>query len=130
MATSKTKPARRMGKRAVEDEVLATADALATALHRVGAMDELSMREMDRLGLPPRPDYGGAEVRRIRAATRIASRSSLDCWGSINPPLRNGSVVPSGHPDRRCGCWRCSTRTNRTARWCRCGAAWSNADGM
>ena len=61
-----------MGTRAVEDDVLATAHGLAAALHRVGAMDELSMRDMDWLCLPPRPDYGGPEVRRIRAATRMS----------------------------------------------------------
>ncbi len=72
MATNKAKATKRIGMRAVEVDVLATAHGLAAALHRVGAMDELSMRDMDRLCLPPRPDYGGSEVRRIRAATRMS----------------------------------------------------------
>jgi putative transcriptional regulator len=55
-----------------EDDVLATAHGLAAALHRVGAMAVLDMREMDRLCLPPRPDYSGVEVKRIRAATRMS----------------------------------------------------------
>jgi putative transcriptional regulator len=63
---------RRPGRRAVEGEVLATAHGLAAALNRVGAMDGVTMREMDRLCLPPRPDYGRAEVRRIRTAARMS----------------------------------------------------------
>ncbi|MGH3260886.1 MAG: hypothetical protein ACRDNS_02710 [Trebonia sp.] len=69
MATTKARAAKRMSVRAVEDDVLATAHGLAAALHRVDAGD---MRDMDRLCLPPRPDYGGAEIKRIRAATRMS----------------------------------------------------------
>lgn len=63
---------RRVSKPSPEDEVLATAHGLAAALHRVGAMDSLTMREMDRLCLPPRPEYGSAQVRRIRAAVGMS----------------------------------------------------------
>jgi putative transcriptional regulator len=59
-------------KQIVEDDVLATAHGLAAALHRIGTMDELSMREMDQLCLPPRLDYTGPDVRRIRAAARMS----------------------------------------------------------
>jgi putative transcriptional regulator len=52
--------------------MLAMALGLAAALHRVGAMHALDMRAMDRLCLPPRPDYSGPDVRRIRAATRMS----------------------------------------------------------
>ncbi len=72
MATTKARPAKRMGVRAVEDDVLATAHGLAAALHRVGALNTVDMRDMDRLCLPPRPDYGGPEIKRIRAATRMS----------------------------------------------------------
>jgi hypothetical protein len=58
MPANKAKHGKRMGPRAVDEDVLATAHGLASALHRVSAMDELSMRGMDRLCLPPRPDYG------------------------------------------------------------------------
>ena len=57
---------------AVEDEVLATAHRLAVALHRVGALDDRGMQEMDRLCPEPRPDYGERDVKRIRAATRMS----------------------------------------------------------
>ena len=61
MATNRRKSA----KQSVEDDVLTTAHGLAAALHRVGAMDEIGMRDMDRLCLPPRPDYTAPDVRRI-----------------------------------------------------------------
>jgi hypothetical protein len=63
MATRKAKRVRPP----VEDDVLATAHGLAIALHRVGAMDAVSMRDMDQLCLPPRPDYGRADARSQQA---------------------------------------------------------------
>ena len=62
----------RPSAKAVEADILATAHGFAAALHRVGAMDVVGMREMDRLCLPARPDYSGPQVRRIRAATRMS----------------------------------------------------------
>jgi putative transcriptional regulator len=88
-----------MGTRAVEDDVLATAHGLAAALHRIGAMDELSMRDMDRLCLPPRPDYDSAEVRRIRAATRMSQPVFARLLGvdkSAIAQWERGAKRPSG----------------------------------
>jgi putative transcriptional regulator len=95
MATARGKPSKRDG----ELEILATAHDLAAALHRVGVMDALDMRDMDRLCLPPRPEYGSAEVRRIRAATRMSQpvfarllgvdKSSVAQW-------ERGAKRPSG----------------------------------
>lgn len=99
MATNRAKSAKRMGLRAVEDDVLATAHGLAAALHRVGAMDELSMRDMDQLCLPPRPDYGGSEVRRIRAATRMSQPVFARLLGvdkSAVAQWERGAKRPSG----------------------------------
>lgn len=93
------KPAKRMGTQAVEDDVLATAHGLAAALHRVGAMDELTMRDMDRLCLPPRPEYGGPEVRRIRAATRMSQPVFARLLGvdkSAVAQWERGAKRPSG----------------------------------
>lgn len=99
MATTKAKPARRMGARAVEDDVLATAHGLATALHRVGALDTVNMRDMDRLCLPPRPDYGGPEIKRIRAATRMSQPVFARLLGvdkSAVAQWERGAKRPSG----------------------------------
>lgn len=98
MARVKEAPAR-MGQRAVEDDVLATAHGLASALHRVGAMDGITMREMDRLCLPPRPSYGGAEVRRIRAAARMSQPVFARLLGvekSAVAQWERGAKRPSG----------------------------------
>ena len=51
----------------VDDDVLATACDLAMALHRVGAMTDREMREMDKLCLTRCPEYDGAEGRYVRA---------------------------------------------------------------
>ena len=73
LGTPGTTPAlERMGRRAVEEDVLATAHGLGAALHRVGALDAVTMREVDQLCLSPRPEYGSAEVRRIREAARMS----------------------------------------------------------
>ena len=99
MATNRARPAKRSASREVGDDVLVTAHGLAAALHRVGAMDARTMRDMDRLCLPPRPDYGGPDVRRIRAATRMSQpvfarllgvdKSSVAQW-------ERGAKRPSG----------------------------------
>src|ERR1700752_3218120 len=69
---AKVSAAHRPSRETVEEEVLATAHGLAAALRRVGAIDATTMREIDTLCLPPRPNYGSAEVRRIRAAARMS----------------------------------------------------------
>lgn len=99
MATAKAKPAKRMGVRAVEDDVLATAQGLAAALHRVGVLDAVNMRDMDRLCLPPRPDYGGPEIKRIRAATRMSQPVFARLLGvdkSAVAQWERGAKRPSG----------------------------------
>jgi putative transcriptional regulator len=99
MATNKAKPAKRAPARVVEDDVLATAHELAAALHRVGAMNALDMRGMDRLCLPPRPDYSGPEVRRIRAATRMSQPVFARLLGvekSAVAQWERGAKRPSG----------------------------------
>jgi putative transcriptional regulator len=83
----------------VEDDMLATAHGLASALHRVGAMDDFSMRDMDRLCLPPRPDYTGPDVRRIRAAARMSQPVFARLLGvekSAVAQWERGAKRPSG----------------------------------
>ncbi len=99
MATTRGRPR----KQEVEREVLATAHDLAAALHRVGAMDALDMRAMDRLCLPPRPEYGSAEVRRIRAATRMSQPVFARLLGvdkSAVAQWERGAKRPSGPVSR------------------------------
>ena len=99
MPTTKAKSPKRMGMSAVEDDVLATAHGLAAALHRVGALEAVEMRDMDRLCLPPRPDYGGPEIKRIRAATRLSQPVFARLLGvdkSAVAQWERGAKRPSG----------------------------------
>jgi putative transcriptional regulator len=54
------------------DRILASAHKVAEALHEVGAMDDVTMREMDKLCLPPVPTYSPAQIRRIRSSTGMS----------------------------------------------------------
>ena len=93
----KRAPARQ--RATTEDEVLVTAYALGAALHRVGAMDAATMRDLDALCLPPRPEYGGAEVRRIRAAARMSQPVFARLLGvdkSAVAQWERGAKRPSG----------------------------------
>ncbi|MGH7190704.1 MAG: helix-turn-helix domain-containing protein [Acetobacteraceae bacterium] len=99
MATTKAKPAKRMDVREVEDDVLATAHGLAMALHHAGALDAVDMRDLGRLCLPPRPDYGGPEIKRIRAATRMSQPVFARLLGvdkSAVAQWERGAKRPSG----------------------------------
>ena len=89
----------RPSRESVENDVLATAHDLAAALHRVGAMDATTMLEIDTLCLPPRPSYGSAEVRRIRAATRMSQPVFARLLGvdkSAVAQWERGAKRPSG----------------------------------
>lgn len=99
MPATKAKTSKRMGVSAVEDDVIATAHGLAAALHRVGALDAVGMRDMDTLCLPPRPDYSGSEVKRIRAATRMSQPVFARLLGvdkSAVAQWERGAKRPSG----------------------------------
>lgn len=98
-AKAPARPTNRQTLQATEDEILVTAHALGTALHRVGAMDTATMRDLDALCLPPRPDYGSAEVRRIRAAARMSQPIFARLLGvdkSAVAQWERGAKRPSG----------------------------------
>ncbi|MBY0334226.1 MAG: helix-turn-helix domain-containing protein [Acetobacteraceae bacterium] len=96
-AAAKRAPIRR--RATTVDEILATTHALGAALHRVGAVDAATMRDLDALCLPPRPEYGGAEVRRIRAAARMSQPVFARLLGvekSAVAQWERGAKRPSG----------------------------------
>ena len=53
-------------------KILDAAHEMARDLHRVGAMDDLTMRQMDLLCLPPARTFTPEDVRRIRAAAHMS----------------------------------------------------------
>lgn len=89
----------RMTTRAVEADILATAHALAGALHREGALDSMTMREMDALCLPPPRAYGKADVQRIRRQARMSQPVFARLLGvgkSAVVQWESGARKPSG----------------------------------
>jgi len=93
------RPSPRRAAASAESEILATARALGQALHRVGAADAVTMRDLDALCLPPRPEYGRAEVRRIRAAARMSQPVFARLLGvdkSAVAQWERGAKRPSG----------------------------------
>jgi putative transcriptional regulator len=67
-----TQPKSKPTQRSVEDDILASAHSFATSIHQATAMDDTTMREMDRLCLPSRPEYDASDVQRIRSATHMS----------------------------------------------------------
>jgi putative transcriptional regulator len=52
--------------------ILDAAHELARDLRKAGAMDELTMRQMDMLCLPPTRLFTAEDIKRIRAAARMS----------------------------------------------------------
>ena len=52
--------------------ILEAVHETAVGLHRAGAMDRLTLREFDRLCLPPVEPLQPAQIRQIREATRVS----------------------------------------------------------
>jgi putative transcriptional regulator len=53
-------------------EILDIANDMAHDLIKVGAMDEITMRKLGALCLPPKPSLEPEDIRRIRAANRVS----------------------------------------------------------
>ncbi len=53
-------------------EILNIAHDMAKDLFKVGAMDEITMREIDALCLPPKRPFRPEDIRRIRAASHVS----------------------------------------------------------
>ena len=53
-------------------EILDIAHDMARDLEKVGAMDEITMRKLDALCLPPKQPLKPNDIRRIRTANRVS----------------------------------------------------------
>ncbi|GAB0056791.1 hypothetical protein SIID45300_01103 [Candidatus Magnetaquicoccaceae bacterium FCR-1] len=53
-------------------EILDVAHEMACDLAKVGALDEITMRQIDALCLPPKRPFGSEEIRRIRLANHVS----------------------------------------------------------
>lgn len=86
-----------MAKKA--SRILKSVHKSAAALHRAGAMDNLTMRRFDALCLPPRREFSPEEVRRIRTKVR-ASQPVFAAFLNVGPTTvyqwERGEKKPSG----------------------------------
>lgn len=83
--------------------ILRTAHKAAKALHEVGAIDSVTLRDMDELCLPPAPTYSPAQVRRIRASTGMSQSVFARLMGvgkSAVAQWEQGQKKPSGPASR------------------------------
>ena len=84
-------------------DILDMAHELAKDLHDVGAMDALAMRMMDELCLPQKRSFTAAQVRRIRARTRMSQpvfALLLGVGTSTVAQWEQGNKKPSGSSAR------------------------------
>jgi putative transcriptional regulator len=54
-------------------EILDIASDMARDLFKVGAMDEITLRKIDALSLPPKRPFKPEDIRRIRMANHISA---------------------------------------------------------
>lgn len=80
-------------------EILENMHDLAKSLHRVGAMDEITMKVMDELCLPEPPKLDKEGVRSIRKKTRMSQpvfAALLGVTASTVAQWERGAKSPSG----------------------------------
>jgi len=84
-------------------DILKAAHEMATDLARVGAMDGVTMREIDLLCLPPKRKLTAKDVQRIRKKTRLSQpvfAAVLNVGKSTVAQWEQGSKAPSGPSER------------------------------
>ncbi len=59
-------------KRKTKSTILEAVHETATGLYKAGAMDRVTLREFDRLCLPPVEPLEPAQIKRIREASRVS----------------------------------------------------------
>lgn len=84
-------------------EILNAALEMATALHKVGAMDEITMRQINVLCLPPKRIFQPEDIRRIRNENKVSQAVFATILGIGKTTVQQweqGIKKPSG-PARR-----------------------------
>lgn len=72
---------------------------MARAMHEVGAMKKITMREIEKLCLPPRPTLTADDIRRIRAKAKMSQpmfADLLNVGSSTVAQWEQGKKKPSG----------------------------------
>jgi putative transcriptional regulator len=84
-------------------DILDMTHDMAKDLHEVGAMDDITMRAMDRLCLPKARALGAADVKAIRKKTRMSQAvfaALLNVGSSTVAQWEQGNRSPSGSSAR------------------------------
>jgi putative transcriptional regulator len=80
-------------------ELLKIAHDMGRDLLKVGAIDEITMRKLDALCLPPKKEYSPEAIRRIRKANHISQAAFAACLGLGKTTVQQweqGQKKPSG----------------------------------
>jgi len=84
-------------------EILNIAHDMAKDLFKVGAMDEITMREIDSLCLPPKRLFRPEDIRRIRTANHVSQAVFAAIMGIGKTTVQQweqGQKKPSGTAQR------------------------------
>lgn len=82
-----------------KSDILNMALDLATALHTVGAMDKVTLREIEELAVPKVRNYGADEIRQIREKNLVSQpvfASYMNVGKSTVAQWEQGKKKPSG----------------------------------
>jgi putative transcriptional regulator len=88
---------------AIMSELLDVAQDMARDLFKVGAMNEISMREIDALCLPPKRPFKSEEIRRIRTGNHVSQAVFASIMGigkSTVQQWEQGLKKPNGAAQR------------------------------
>ena len=80
-------------------DILKTAHEMAKDLHEAGALDKITMREIDLLCLPPGRSFSPADIRRIRRKSRMSQpvfAAVLNVGRNTVAQWEQGHKKPSG----------------------------------
>jgi putative transcriptional regulator len=84
-------------------EILDIASDMARDLFKVGAMDEITLRKIDALSLPPKRPFKPEDIRRIRMANHISQAAFAAILGIGKTTVQQweqGQKKPSGPAQR------------------------------
>jgi putative transcriptional regulator len=84
-------------------EILDIANDMAQDLFRAGAMDEITMRQVKALCLPPKREFRPEDIRRIRLANHVSQAVFAAIMGTGKTTVQQweqGQKKPSGPAQR------------------------------
>ena len=84
-------------------EILDIAQEMAHDLFKAGAMDEITMRKVEKLCLPPKRPFQPEDIRRIRAANHVSQAVFAVIIGTGKTTVQQweqGQKKPSGPAQR------------------------------